>query len=133
VSGIETVVDSTYRWVETLLLAAAFTSCSLPRIFRNRVPTKALVKLFVGALLLIVGGLVLAPVFGESMLDALLLRARFGFMVPDEHPHSYGWAFIFGYSLLISSVALMLAQLLFRAHEKLSQAHRARMRDERGT
>ena len=132
-AGVETVVDSTYRWVETLLLAAAFTACTLPRVWRNRVPRAALLRLFWGSLLLIASGLALAPVFGENLLDAALLRARFGFMVPDEHPHSYGWAFIFGYSILMSSLALMLAQSLMRAYEKLSQGSKTQARDASDT
>jgi hypothetical protein len=53
-------------------------------------------------------GIVLALIVRESITDAILLRARFGFMVPDTGIHGYGWAFVFGYSMLLSSLITLL-------------------------
>ena len=64
-------------------------------------------QLMAGAMVLIGVGFVLSRLFDESMTDALLLRAKFGFMVADTGVHSYGWCFVFGYTLLFANVLLL--------------------------
>ena len=58
--------------------------------------------------MLIGAGLAFALILRESIVDALLLRARFGFMVPDTGVHGYGWALVFGYSLVFASALTLL-------------------------
>jgi hypothetical protein len=106
--GAESIVDNTYRWVEVLLIASAMTACLVPGQYRKAFPKRMpLSFISTGAVLLVVG-CVLAPIFGESVFDAVLLRARFGFMVPDVHPHGYGWAFMFGYVIALVGAALLI-------------------------
>ena len=61
----------------------------------------------VGAAILVGVGVVLARIFDETIVDALLLRAQFGFLFPDTGVHGYGWAFVFGYALLFSNVLVL--------------------------
>jgi hypothetical protein len=65
------------------------------------------VQLISGAAVLVGIGAILAKVFNESLVDALLLRAYFGFMVPDTGVHSYGWFLIFGYAILLANLLLL--------------------------
>jgi len=88
------IIDSSYRWTITVISgrllswAVLFPNARIrkvsPRKYplkRNRLRFRALVSV----------GLVLARIFGESLFDALLLRAEFGAYVPDTGIHSYGW------------------------------------------
>jgi hypothetical protein len=88
-SGGAIIVDSTYRWVLVCLLAVAFVISLMPgqyRIgFNNRDPLRALGY---GTLIAVASAL-FSPIFGDSIVDALLLRANFGFIVPDEQPHGF--------------------------------------------
>ena len=104
----ELTVDSTYRWVVVLVMAAALTACLIPGAYRTGFRKTGLLHMMTGACVLIGVGSVLAPIFGESLVDAVLLRARFGFMVPDTGIHTYGWAFVFGYSMFLSSATTLL-------------------------
>jgi hypothetical protein len=104
----ELTVDSTYRWVVVLLMAAMLAACLIPGAYRTGFRKTGLPHMMISALVLIGAGVVSAPIFGESIIDALLLRARFGFMFPDTGIHGYGWAFVFGYSMFLSSVTTLL-------------------------
>ena len=117
-TAVELTVDSTYRWIEVLLLAAALAACLIPVAYNKGFPKRGPLHMIWAALLLIAAGTALAPIFGESVVDALLLRARFGFMVPDEHPHGYGWAFMFGYALLVANAALLVVGAAMTAFGK---------------
>jgi hypothetical protein len=112
-------VDSTYRWIEVLLLATALAVCLTPGAYNKGFPKQGPLHMILGAFLLVAAGVVLAPVFGESIVDALLLRARFGFIVPDVHPHGYGWAFVFGYALILANAALLVVGAAMTALGKL--------------
>jgi len=106
-TGGESIVDSTYRWCEVAILTALYASCLIYAAYQRGFPKRAPVSGIVGGVALVVAGLIMAPLFGESILDAALLRARFGFMVPDEHPHGYGWALMFGYAIVVANVTLL--------------------------
>ena len=106
-SGAESIVDNTYRWVEVLLLASALTVCLVPGQYQKGFPKRMPLAFVLNGFGLAVVGCVLAPIFGESIADAAMLRARFGFMVPDVHPHGYGWALIFGYAIALAGGALL--------------------------
>jgi ABC-type uncharacterized transport system permease subunit len=105
---LESIVDSTYRWTLVVLMGLAFAACLIPGAYNKGFPKRPPLQMMYGALVLIVAGIVLAPIFGEPIIDAALLRARFGFMVPDTHPHGYGWALVFGYAWGLASVVLFL-------------------------
>jgi hypothetical protein len=115
----ELTVDSTYRWVVVLLMAAALAACLIPGAYRTGFRKTGLSHMMTSALVLIGVGIVLAPIFGESIVDAVLLRARFGFMVPDTGIHGYGWAFVFGYSMFLSSVTTLLVGVVMVAMGKV--------------
>jgi hypothetical protein len=107
-AGTELTVDSTYRWIEVLLMAAAFAACLIRGAYNVGFSKKLPLRLMLGASALVACGVALAPVFGESIVDAVLLRARFGFIVPDGHPHGYAWFFMFGYALLLAGTVLLI-------------------------
>ena len=115
----ELTVDSTYRWVVVLLMAASLAACWIPAAYNRGFPKNGPLHMMTGALVFIGVGVVLAPIFGESIVDAVLLRARFGFIVPDTGIHSYGWAFVFGYSFLLSSVITLLVGVVMVAMGKV--------------
>lgn len=99
-----TVVDSTYRWLFVIVLAVALTIALLSNSRNERVPARLLKFGIGGGVALALSGLLLAVVFNEPLVDALLLRSWFGFPVPDTGIHGYGWGLIFGYSLILASV-----------------------------
>jgi hypothetical protein len=101
------VVDSTYRWFVVLLLAAAYIFLLLPAFYRYRLPKRSVLWQMAAGTALVALGLILSQVFRESALDALLLRAIFGFMVPDTGIHGYGWFFVFGYAIFIANSVLL--------------------------
>jgi len=107
------VVDSTYRWAVVVILAVLYAMALLPGAYRSGFARKGNIRQIHGALVMILAGGVLSLVFNESILDAALLRARFGFLVPDEGIHSYGWFFIFGYGLLAANgIVLVVGTLM---------------------
>jgi hypothetical protein len=105
---MQAIVDSTYRWGVVAFLSVSFAVCLLPGAYKKGFPKHPPLYGIGFGLLFIGSGLVLAPMFRESIVDALLLRARFGFMVADTGIHSYGWCFVFGYAILIASAAMLL-------------------------
>jgi hypothetical protein len=107
-AGAELTVDSTYRWVMVLMLSAALALCIVPGAYNKGFPKQGALYMMVSSLVMIGVGVVLAVIFRESILDAILLRARFGFIVPDTGIYGYGWAFVFGYSMLLSSLVTLL-------------------------
>jgi hypothetical protein len=116
---VQTIVDSTYRWGMVALLAIACSACLIPGAYQKGFPKTFPLYGVGGGLLLIVAGLALALVFSESLVDALLLRARFGFMVPDTGVHSYGWALVFGYAIVLTNVAILLIGTVMAALGKV--------------
>jgi hypothetical protein len=105
-SGGAIIVDSTYRWVLVCILAVAFVISLMGQYrigFNTRDPLRALVY---GALIAVASAL-FSPIFGDSIVDALLLRANFGFIVPDEQPHGFAWGLIFGYSWVLANAAIL--------------------------
>ena len=101
------IIDSTYRWSVVVVLAVVFATCILPGAYRKGFPRNPpLYGIGVG-LLLVCYGVVGALMFRESITDAFLLRAQFGFPVPDSGIFGYGWGFIFGYTFILSGVAIL--------------------------
>ena len=101
------MVDNTYRWAIVLLLTAGLAATLVPVSYRKGFPTRMPLQLIAAALVLVGIGAILAKVFNESLVDALLLRAYFGFMVPDTGVHGYGWFLIFGYAILLANLLLL--------------------------
>ena len=101
------MVDSTYRWTIVLLLTAALTATLVPVAYRKGFPTRMPLEQIVGAAILVGVGVVFARIFDEAIVDALLLRAQFGFLFPDTGVHGYGWAFVFGYGILFANLLVL--------------------------
>jgi hypothetical protein len=106
------MIDSTYRWGFVLVLAVVLTTIFCSDVNRKR-SAQTIAKYGIGGgLVLVVAALVFALAFGESLLDALLLRAQFGFLVPDSGIHGYGWGLVFGYALALASAATFVIKLI---------------------
>jgi len=108
-------VDPTYRWVIVLAMSFCLLTIALPLSYRKGFPRRPSVQQMVGGAIMIVIGLIYAAVLNESPLDALLLRARFGFVPPDIHIDGYGWFLIFGHSFFIlGAVTWVVGRVMFR-------------------
>jgi hypothetical protein len=105
---LQPIVDSTYRWGMVAVMSVMLAACFLPSAYRLGFPKHSPLYGIGSGLVLIGAGLAFALMFRESIVDALLLRARFGFMVPDTGVHGYGWALVFGYSLVFASALTLL-------------------------
>lgn len=106
-AGADLIVDNTYRWGLVIFLATAFAVTLFRGAYAEGFPKRPHFNAIVHALIIICVSVALAPIFGESIVDALLLRAPFGFMFPDTSPHGYGWGLVFGYSWVFAHVALL--------------------------
>ncbi len=100
------MVDSTFRWSSVVVLAVLYLACLIPGSYRKGFPRRPRLQSTLVAIGLIAIGLLLATLFGESVIDAALLRAQFGYVRPETGIYGYGWALVFGYSILLANIGL---------------------------
>jgi len=102
------MVDSSYRWLFVAGLVIAFAAVLLPVAYSRRFPIKLpIAGIGIGIVLTFVG-IGHALLFNESLLDALLLRAPFGFPGSAPYGLGYGRWIASGYAFAAAS-ALVLA------------------------
>lgn len=101
------IIDSAYRWAIVLLIAVVLLMVILPVAYRKGFPKRISIQQIIGGVILAGIGAVAAVIFREPVADALLLRARFSFMVPDSGVHGYGWFLVFGYGIVLANVVVL--------------------------
>ena len=94
------VADSPYQWGLVLIVTGALISLLLPAAYRQGFPRRAPLQQMAFGSALIVVGMLLSQVFGDSLLDAVLLRAR------------YAWCFVFGYPIVIANAIVLVVGIV---------------------
>lgn len=103
------MIDPTYRWIVVGGFSAVIAVSFLYSAYRRGFDPYTLWPGLVAGSSCIGYAVLMSRVFGEDLLDALLLRVRFGMPFSDSGIQGYGWGFVLGYALLIS---MMICYLL---------------------